>query len=178
MVARQGGNHPPMREGRIEIGVLADDLTGALASAARLKKRGLLPAIHWRLDGGPPGTDAVVIDMRTRDRGVDPRAQARHWAGRLRELGCQRFELRTDSTFRGNPAAELDGLIEGAGFADPLVLAVPAFPDAGRITVGGRQLVRGGTEHDVARLLFGDRPASAIGRSEVEAGPQLGRRHG
>jgi uncharacterized protein YgbK (DUF1537 family) len=144
------------------LGVLADDLTGALGSAARLKAGGLEPVLVWRPGDLPDGfrPRAVVVDMRTRDAPHGPRATAAEWAGRLRELGCERYEQRIDSTLRGHPAEELAGLLDGAGLGDAPVVAVPAWPDAGRVCVGGVQ--RGASrEIDVAQTLFG-RPAAVV----------------
>jgi uncharacterized protein YgbK (DUF1537 family) len=149
-----------------EIGVLADDLTGALGSAARLRRGGLEPVVVWRPEDLPDAFNprAVVVDMRTRDSPAGPRASAREWAQRLRELGCARYEQRIDSTLRGEPAEELAGLLEGAGLEDALIVAVPAWPDAGRACVGGRQRARGTTrEIEVAPALFGAEPAEVVG---------------
>jgi D-threonate/D-erythronate kinase len=144
------------------IGVLADDLTGARGSAARLRAGGLDPVLVWRPEDLPAGfrPRGVVVDMRTRDAPGGPRAVAAAWAARLRELGCERYEQRIDSTLRGHPREELDGLLEGAGLLDPVVVAVPAWPDAGRVCVGGVQ--RGAArEIDVAEVLFGG-PAEIV----------------
>jgi D-threonate/D-erythronate kinase len=144
------------------LGVLADDLTGALGSAARLKAGGLEPVLVWRPGDLPEGfrPRAVVVDMRTRDAPHGPRATAAEWAARLRELGCERYEQRIDSTLRGHPAEELCGLLDGAGLGDAPVVAVPAWPDAGRVCVGGVQ--RGASrEIDVAETLFGG-PAAVV----------------
>jgi D-threonate/D-erythronate kinase len=156
----------PLRDERApQIGVLADDLTGALASAARLRERGLDPLVVWRAADLPDAfrPRAVVVDMRTRDAPGGPRATACEWARRLRELGCRRFEQRIDSTLRGAPAEELAGLLEGAGMRDAIVVAVPAFPDAGRVCEGGRQRAAGTTrEVEVAPALFGAEPAEVV----------------
>jgi D-threonate/D-erythronate kinase len=149
------------------IGVLADDLTGALGSAARLKAGGLDPVVVWRPEDLREPPRAAVIDMRTRDSPLGPRATAARWAERLRELGCECFEQRMDSTLRGAPAEELAGLLEGAGKTDAIVVAVPAFPDAGRVCAGG---IQAGV--DVAERLFG---AAQVVRPEalrlaIEAG--------
>jgi uncharacterized protein YgbK (DUF1537 family) len=141
-----------------QIGVLADDLTGALGSAARLRDGGLETLVVWRPEDLPEAfrPRAVVVDMRTRDAPRGPRATACEWARRLRDLGCARFEQRIDSTLRGAPAEELAGLLEGAGLGDAVVIAVPAFPDAGRVCVGGRQRAAGTRrEVEVAPALFG-----------------------
>ncbi|WP_028057576.1 four-carbon acid sugar kinase family protein [Candidatus Solirubrobacter pratensis] len=132
------------------IGVLADDLTGALGSAARLKAGGLDPVVVWRPGDLREPPRAAVVDMRTRDSPLGPRRTAATWAARLRELGCARFEQRIDSTLRGAPAEELSGLLEGADLRDAPVVAVPAFPAAGRVCTGG---VQAGV--DVAERLFG-----------------------
>src|SRR3954454_12493954 len=156
---RPGAARSPLAEaGAPQIGVLADDLTGALGSAARLRERGLDPLVIWRPDDLPDAfrPRAVVVDMRTRDAPRGPRATACGWARRLRDLGCARFEQRIDSTLRGAPREELAGLLEGAGLGDAVVVAVPAFPDAGRVCAGGRQRAAGtAREVEVAPALFG-----------------------
>jgi uncharacterized protein YgbK (DUF1537 family) len=158
------------------IGVLADDLTGALGSAARLRAGGLEPVLVWRPEDLPDGfrPRGVVVDMRTRDAPGGPRATAAAWAARLRELGCERFEQRIDSTLRGAPAEELRGLLEGAGLEDAVVIAVPAWPDAGRVCRGGVQ--RGARrEVDVAQVLF-EAPAPAVRPDQVAASVRAGAR--
>jgi D-threonate/D-erythronate kinase len=164
----------PAEHGRLVMAVLADDLTGALASGARLRQRGLDARVRWRL--GDPGrlTDAVAVDLRTRDSRRAPRERARRWASDLAGAGCRRFELRVDSTMRGVAGQELAGLLAGLGLDDPWVLAVPAFPAAGRVTVGGRQHVLGmGGRRvlgEVAPWLFGPRPATLLGLEVLEQG--------
>jgi uncharacterized protein YgbK (DUF1537 family) len=153
-----------------QIGVLADDLTGALGSAARLCERGLDPLVVWRPEDLPDAfrPRGVVVDMRTRDAPGGPRATAAAWAQRLAGLGCSRFEQRIDSTLRGAPGEELAGLLEGADLTDAVVVAVPAFPDAGRVCAGGRQRAAGtAREVEVAPALFGDAPAEVVAPSEL-----------
>lgn len=164
-----------MTERVLEIGVLADDLSGALASAARLHAKGLRPVVQWCRVDVPPEADAVVIDMRTRDGSAAPALEARDWGAHLRAIGCRRFELRIDSTLRGSASQELEGMLEGVGFPDPWVLAVPAFPDAGRTTIDGIQHVAGATEPlaiDVGERLFRGMSSAIIGRDCIESGEQ------
>jgi hypothetical protein len=123
------------------IGVLADDLTGALGSAARLRAGGLEPVVVWRAEDLPREfrPRAAVVDMRTRDSPAGPRATAAAWAERLRKMDCRRFEQRIDSTLRGTHAEELAGLLDGALLHEATVVAVPAWPEAGRTCSGGVQ---------------------------------------
>jgi len=140
------------------IGVLADDLSGALASASQLAACGLRTYVTWRDDTPLPyDAQAIVADLRTRDGGAPPFERARCQAAAAREAGCPRFELRIDSTLRGHPAQELAGLLEGAQLADPTVLAVPAWPAAGRVTVDGCTLVLDADGTEVDRLPFAER---------------------
>jgi uncharacterized protein YgbK (DUF1537 family) len=74
---------------------------------------------------------------------------------------------------RGSPDAELAGMLDGLGLSEPLILAVPAFPDAGRITIEGRQRVGGSgdrPEIDVADRVFGSAAVTTIGLRCVESG--------
>ncbi len=162
--------------GRLEVGVLADDLTGAMASAARLGRVGARPRIVW--DEGPDldGHDAVVVDMRTRDGDAAAAAErARAWAGRLRHWGCRTFELRMDSLLRGSPAAELRGLLDGAELGGAPQVALSAFPEAGRTTVGGVQMAVDGSGGErelgeVGPAVFGGQDFEVIGIELLETG--------
>jgi uncharacterized protein YgbK (DUF1537 family) len=156
------------------IGVLADDLTGALASAGALRAHGLRASVVWE-EAAPAGAEALAVNMRTRDEHEDVRGEARRWAAWLAELGCERLELRFDSTLRGDPAAELAGALEGAGRADARVLAVPAAPRAGRVTVGGRQRAEAGPggaalDREVGPVVFGGEGFEVVARDVVAAG--------
>jgi uncharacterized protein YgbK (DUF1537 family) len=111
--------------------------------------------------------------MRTRDGSREPAKEASEWGAFLREIGCRRFELRTDSTLRGAAAEELAGLLDALALADPWVLAVPAFPDAGRTTVDGMQRVpEAGVarEIDVSDRIFPGSSRSIIRTDHLESG--------
>lgn len=148
------------------IGVLADDLTGALGSAARLRAGGLDPVVVWKSEDLPRELRprAAVVDMRTLDSPLNPRATAAHWAEVLAKIECRRFEQRIDSTLAGTPGEELAGLLEGADLRDAVVIAVPAWPDAGRVCVDGRI---GGV--DVASALFAGAASEVVTPDALEA---------
>lgn len=146
----------------VDVGVLADDLTGAHASAARLREAGHLARVVWRPLPPPSSVTAVVADMRTRDYGIDPYGAARTWTAHLRALGAHRLELRIDSTLRGTPGAELAGVLDalaGVAGGPVTVLCVPAYPSAGRTVRDGMLRVPGvdlpAARRDVGARVFG-----------------------
>lgn len=164
--------------------VLADDVTGALASAARLSERGFRTVVEWAHGPGTSLAEALVVNMGNRENHAQgglqpeantPRARYRSYSRRLRELGGSRFELRLDSTFRGQHAEEMAGLLEGSGMDDPWVLVVPAYPSAGRITRQGKQVCFSADmaeqEIVVADALFPDDEVRVIDLKMVRAGP-------
>jgi uncharacterized protein YgbK (DUF1537 family) len=127
--------------------ILADDLTGANATAALLKREGL--ATHSHLFGNPSRAGAPaslredgahVLDLDTRELTAGETAArlaiATGWLGETPDL----VGLRIDSTLRGPIPASIDSLL-----ADRrrLALVVPAFPASGRTTRDGIHYVFG-----------------------------------
>jgi uncharacterized protein YgbK (DUF1537 family) len=142
--------------------VIADDLTGALDTAAPFAAHGWRTCVvPW--PGRPPGRgaawDVVVVD--TASRHVGPREAARRVRAAVRAArrvhaadpaACGLYK-KIDSTLRGNVAAELAAFRAAAGVGC-LPLA-PAFPRQGRTTRGGavwvdgRPLARSAAARDV-----------------------------
>jgi uncharacterized protein YgbK (DUF1537 family) len=119
-----------------DLRLLADDLTGALDSAARfVPVAGPIP-VHWdpTEHAGPAAFDTGTRDLPADSAGT--RVQA--FAPLLRD-GVPAFK-KIDSLLRGHVAAELAACMRQF---DHCVLA-PAFPFQGRVTRRGRQLVRDG----------------------------------
>jgi uncharacterized protein YgbK (DUF1537 family) len=117
--------------------LIADDLTGALDSAARFVPRfGPIPVL-WR---DPSDLPAVAFDTATREA---PAARVdllmAHWTAHLAGPGLAFKKL--DSLLRGHPAAEIAACLRAGGFAHAVI--APAFPFQARITQGGRQLAHG-----------------------------------
>ena len=115
--------------------ILADDLTGALDSAARtVGAFGPLP-VYWTTPATPTG--AFVFDSGTREANRDTAVEAvRRIAPLLR--GDNVAFKKIDSLFRGNTAAEIAAAVEGRFEA---AIIAPAFPDQGRRTRDGRQWI-------------------------------------
>lgn len=175
--------------GVAEIGVLADDLAGAMVAAARLSERGLrtVTVSAQHLPGAPNretlplSAQAVVVNLGTRDlphntgRAVYAERQAHEWAAELCSHGCRRFELRADSRLRGAHAAELRGLLAGSDRREAAVLAVLAYPDAGRRTRDGQQIgavVDSDAAIDIESRLFPDERAWLIPLNWVHLGAE------
>jgi D-threonate/D-erythronate kinase len=126
-------NHQP------SIAVLADDLTSAADGAAPFVARGLAASIGR--DQLPRQAAAVVaVDSGSRSATL---SQASERVARLTERLASRDVLykTVDSTLRGHVTQELEACFAASG-RKSLVFA-PAFPQAGRTTVAGIQLVDG-----------------------------------
>ncbi len=116
--------------------LLADDLTGALDSAARFVPMvGPVPVL-WHTDDLPP---TAAIDAGTRDLdAVAAQTAMQRLAPALQ--GADIAFKKIDSLLRGHVAVELAACMR---HFEHCVLA-PAFPFQGRITRDGRQLARDG----------------------------------
>jgi uncharacterized protein YgbK (DUF1537 family) len=117
--------------------LLADDLTGALDSAARfVGSFGPIPVV-WH---GAPDVPCLAIDAGTRDGDA---TTVRNAMFRLAPAlaGADLAFKKLDSLLRGHAALEILCCMQVAGF-DHAVVA-PAFPFQGRITRNGRQLAHG-----------------------------------
>lgn len=123
----------------IRLRLLADDLTGALDSAARFVPLTGPVAATWRAD--PMAQRSVAVDTATRDLSAADASTAAARFAPLLATGEPAFK-KIDSLLRGHVAAELAACVS---HFDHCILA-PAFPFQGRITHGGRQLVRLGED--------------------------------
>ena len=113
--------------------ILADDLTGALDTAAMFARDGPVPV---RLDSPAPDDDAAVSVVSTGTRDVPVQALASLLAPSIGWLaGAGIAFKKVDSLLRGNVLAEVAEVVRAGGFER--VLFAPAFPAQGRLTVGG-----------------------------------------
>jgi uncharacterized protein YgbK (DUF1537 family) len=147
--------------GRILV-VLDDDPTGTQSVAdLPVLTRWEVEDLRWALTQGAP-----AVYVLTNTRSLDPADAER----RNREVvgnalaaadgAALGFVSRSDSTLRGHyplePTVIAEVLQEAAGRRTDGVVIVPAFPDAGRITIGGVHYTRGpeGTVIPVAETEF------------------------
>lgn len=155
-----------------QIRLLADDLTGALDTAAELVGVfGPLDVI-WDAAAPLPGAGSLAIDSGTRE--ATP-AQAFEIVQRLAPLlqGGIAYK-KVDSLLRGPWTAELDACLQ-TGLWDACIVA-PAFPYQGRRTQAGQQYARdtdGGwrAAGDVVAQLRAQNIEARLGRIETELQP-------
>ena len=126
--------HPPSPR----LGIVADDLTGAVDTGVQFARWGLHTLVMLE-NNQVPETEVIVVTTDSRDEPAEEayrraRDSARLLAGRLPYK-------KIDSTLRGNLGPELDGLLDGLEMGRALV--APAFPATGRTTVDGIHMVHG-----------------------------------
>lgn len=125
--------------GTSTVGIVADDLTSASDGAGPFVARGMR-AIIGR--GQLPGQSCAIIAVDSRSRSLSSAQAANCVADFTARLAGRSILYKTvDSTLRGHVAIEIEASFR-ASCRKTLVFA-PAFPAAGRTTVGGVQLVDG-----------------------------------
>lgn len=143
--------------------LLADDLTGALDTAAEFV--GLCGPfdVTWPEASAPQASGSLAIDSGTREQS---KAESVEIVGRLvphLQEGTIAYK-KVDSLLRGAWAAELGACLRGGHWASCVV--APAFEYQGRRTVGGQQFAR--TVHgDWHRV--GDNLLDQLRRDGIEA---------
>jgi uncharacterized protein YgbK (DUF1537 family) len=130
------GSRAPM-----QILAIADDTTGALEVGGQLAGQRVRALVSLRRKLGR-GAEALVVDAQTRHLTA---AAARDRVARLghaaREARIPHLYKKTDSTLRGNIAAEFQALLDA--FPERPLVYVPAYPKMGRTVRGGELFVDG-----------------------------------
>lgn len=128
------------------VGIIADDLTGANDTALQFKLNGadtnILLNNNIEVKQNCP-CQAWAISTESRNGTPQNAFEKVKDAAQLfvNELSPDFFYKKIDSTVRGNIAVEVISMLEVLGW-DAAVI-IPAFPQEGRITVGGYHLLRG-----------------------------------
>jgi uncharacterized protein YgbK (DUF1537 family) len=127
--------------------IIADDLTGAADCAIAFAKRGVESVVAW--DQHRYAGDMPVLSVDAATRSLSPvqaaNRQVQVLAAHYRP-GLHLYK-KIDSTVRGQPVAELVGILAYAPAmfeARPrLAIVAPAFPGTGRVTLNGSIVVQG-----------------------------------
>ena len=121
------------------VGIVADDLTSATDGSAPFLAKGYEP-LTIQNDSDLMHAPVVAIDTQSRAAPVTQAAGST--ASAIRALCDCPILLKTiDSTLRGHIREEIAAAFQASG-RKRLIIA-PAFPYAGRLTVGGYQIVHG-----------------------------------
>ncbi len=128
------------------IGIIADDLTGANDTALQFHLRGCNTQIVLDYNALPEGTTHTQAwAISTESRNCDPYIAANKvktaTENLIKNLNIECFYKKIDSTLRGNIAAESLAMLEVLDWDAAIIL--PAFPNEGRITIGGYHLLKG-----------------------------------
>jgi uncharacterized protein YgbK (DUF1537 family) len=142
--------------------VLADDLTGTLEVGAKFAVTGprVIATTNLRFPFNQAQEEAVlVIDTETRHISPELAGQRVFELGRAAsKAGFRYVYKKTDSTLRGNIAAEIKGLCDA--FPDSPLLYVPAYPKMGRTVRAGILCVNGIPVTDTSFARDGLNPVS------------------
>ena len=144
----------------IELGILADDLTGGMMVASLLEREGvecpLVSSVDGLADLSPSATAVVVARKIRLIDANDAVEEARQTVRALQDIGCQRFYYKYcatfDSTEKGNIGPVGEAMMEESGAKHALFC--PAFPEytvtifQGRMFLGNTPLGESFKQHD------------------------------
>lgn len=148
------------------VAALADDLTGALEVGAKFASRGLDARVSvWpNLDFETP-CGVRVVDAETRMLASSEAAERTSvLAAGIARRGAELVYHKTDSTLRGNIAAEMRAL--GEVFGEREIVFAPAYPALGRVVRGGRLYVEG---QPVEETAFARDPTHPVRTGDIRA---------
>lgn len=149
----------------MKLAIVTDDLTSATDGAAGFAERGWSAQVvrGTSVSASANSVDLVSLDVASRTR---PRQEAMsrvHAAGTAiahAALVVKQF----DSTLRGHVAAETLALLRAT--KRHRVVVVPAFPAAGRTTIGARQFVDGIPVHE---SVYAADPLNPVRSNDISA---------
>ena len=127
--------------------IIADDLTGANDTALQFYLKGANCQILLEDTSSEPlnmkGTQVWAISTETRNLDADLAVhKVVDATNRFKEMICADYYFKKiDSTLRGNIAVEVLAVLETLGM--DVAIMVPAFPQEGRVTIGGYHLLKG-----------------------------------
>jgi len=142
-----------------KLGIVADDLTGAMDSSGYFASLGFSTVVV--LDPNF-SCDATVMVITTNSRAEDPKVARERVRQAMHGMTGRVVYKKIDSTLRGNIGEELQVAV--AAMASQKVVVAPAFPAVGRTTVDGVLLVNG---VPVAETQFAHDPISPVKESSI-----------
>ncbi|MGG2197519.1 four-carbon acid sugar kinase family protein [Paenibacillus validus] len=123
--------------------IVSDDLTGANDSGVQFAKHGIPTVVCIDDCQLPdPASEGTACVINVESRSLSPEEAYRKWGRLLESIDLSSYQIvfkKIDSTLRGNVGKEIQACMETGLFKAAIV--VPAYPQKGRKTVGGYQLV-------------------------------------
>lgn len=139
---------------------IADDLTGALEVGAKFADAVVTTK---RTVSTHPNVPVLIIDTETRHLSPDAAAAIVYETVlSAQQFAPQLIYKKTDSTLRGNIAAELRALMQAC--PDRSLVYVPAYPEMGRTVRNGHLFVDGVPVH---RTAFANDPLNPVRASHI-----------
>lgn len=131
----------------MEAAIIADDLTGAADAGVQFARAGYRTAVAFRDAPVLPAENLDAVALDTDSRTMPAGFAAKRVIEAAHAVRSARLVYKKlDSTLRGPIAAELSAALAATGRERAVV--APAFPAAGRTTVGGVQLLHGEPVHE------------------------------
>jgi uncharacterized protein YgbK (DUF1537 family) len=143
---------------------IADDLTGAIEAGAKFAGQGFAACVTTQIAvGAPPKLPVLVIDTETRHMSSEDAAAvvSRALESALPFVPWLVYK-KTDSTLRGNIAAEFRALLKLLPHRS--LIYVPCYPDMGRTVKGGRLFIG---ELPVQETAFASDPLNPVSESDI-----------
>lgn len=149
------------------IAIIADDLTGANDTGVQYVKNGYTTRVKILNDNTVTGqifdSDVVVINTDTRpmpsQEAYDKVYALAKQLGELPQL--EYIYKKVDSLMRGNPAPELEAILDATGASVAFVAS--AFPENGRIVTDGTLMMPDGKQVDITNIFNTETSKKAIG---------------
>lgn len=150
-----------------QIGIIADDLTGANDTALQFQKRGAVTTILLDYNNiTSTDGDLGVWATSTESRNIPAVEACQKVEDAVKSisasLNIEHFYKKIDSTIRGNIALETLTMLRALEMDASVI--IPAFPSEGRITVGGYHLLK---SVPIGRTEMAQDPHSPIAESHV-----------
>ncbi len=149
------------------IGIIADDLTGANDTSLQFFVQGCKTQVAFgeeiTID---ENLKTEVFALSTESRNVEPQIaveRVKKAAENIfKEYNFEYIYKKIDSVLRGNVANEIITMVEALEYDAAIIF--PAFPNEGRTTIGGYQLLKG---LPIQRTEFSRDPSSPITESNI-----------
>lgn len=156
----------------VELMIIADDFTGALDTGVRFAERGIPTRVMVSQDNDRGWEDSLclgqasvlVIDGETRHVSKEQAFEKVYKivaAGK--KAGVSYIYKKTDSALRGNIGSELEAAY--MAFQEKFLSFIPAYPQMGRVTRGGKQYIDG---IPVSKSVFGTDPFEPVKKDSVK----------